>query len=103
MEKTYRVVSFDGKKENYLMWSDKFMAKASILGYSDILLGDTQTPMDNERIDETTTEGRLKTEARKSNKQAFNDILMAMQENIGFGIVRESKTSELKEGYAKLA
>ena len=85
------------------MWSDKFLAKASILGYSEILLGDTEIPMDSEMIDVSTAEGRLKDKAQKANKQAFNDLLMAMQENIGFSIVRESKTGEVKEGDAKLA
>ena len=85
------------------MWSDKFLAKASILGYSEILLGDTEIPMDSEVIDVSTAEGRLKDKAQKANKQAFNDLLMAMQENIGFSIVRESKTGKVKEGDAKLA
>ena len=57
------MVSFDGKRESYLMWSDKFLAKASILGYSEILLGDTEIPMDSEMIDVSTAEGRLKDKA----------------------------------------
>ena len=38
-EKAIRFLQFSGNNEDWLMWADKFMARASIRGYEEILVG----------------------------------------------------------------
>ena len=38
-EKSIRILQFSGKSEDWLMQADKFMARATIRGYDEILMG----------------------------------------------------------------
>ena len=42
-EKAIRILQFSGKNADWLMWADKFMARASIRGYEEILVGSVLT------------------------------------------------------------
>ena len=41
-------MTFDGKKENWSMWSEKILAKATLKGYEDILNGKIDVPKGDE-------------------------------------------------------
>ena len=43
-EKTIRVIPFSGKQEEWRMWSRKFLARAKIRGYKEVLLGLVDVP-----------------------------------------------------------
>ena len=86
-EKTIRILTFSGKKEDWMMWSDKFMAKAMMKGYNEILDGTMLVPEDK-----TTKPTSSKEEARKLNKLAFNKLILACTDKIAFGIVKNAKT-----------
>ena len=97
-EKAIRILTFSGKKEDWMMWSDKFMAKAMMKGYDEVLDGTVIVPDD--KTSRPTTEQE---EARKMNKLAYNELILACTDKIAFGIVKNAKTKDLKRGDAKLA
>ena len=43
-EKTIRVISFSGKKSEWPIWEEKFLARAARKKYKDVLLGKTEIP-----------------------------------------------------------
>ena len=45
-EKAIRILTFSGKKDDWMMWSDKFMAKAMMKGYDEVLGGTIIVPED---------------------------------------------------------
>jgi hypothetical protein len=53
-----RVLKFTGKKEEWLTWNEKSLAKARISGINNILLGKVTIPKTNEEINEKTDEGK---------------------------------------------
>ena len=97
-EKTIRILTFSGKKEDWMMWSDKFMAKAVMKGYDEVLDGTIIIPDD--KTNKPTTDQE---EARKMNKLAYNELILACTDKIAFGIVKNAKTEDLKRGDAKMA
>ena len=52
---TIRILSFTGKKDDWVMWSQKFIALAGRKGFREILTGETQVPKKNAVYDETET------------------------------------------------
>ena len=97
-EKSIRILTFSGKKEDWMMWSDKFMAKAIMKGYDEVLDGTIIVP-----DDKTTNPTPSQVEARKLNKLAYNELILACTDKIAFGIVKNAKTNDLKKGDAKIA
>lgn len=53
-EKAIRVISFDGKIENWRVWKLKFMAKSTQGGYKGVLDGTVSVPKESDTLDETT-------------------------------------------------
>ena len=58
-EVNFKHLPFDGKKENWLMWSEKFLAKAKKKGYKKIILGDKTIPADSETLDESKSADKI--------------------------------------------
>ena len=46
-EKSIRILIFSGKKKDWNMWSEKFLAKASMRGFDGILDGTTKVEKDS--------------------------------------------------------
>ena len=97
-ENALRILTFSGKKEDWMIWSDKFMAKAMMKGYNEVLDGTIIVP-EGKTINPTASQE----EAMKMNKMAHNELILACTDKITFGIVKNAKTEELKKGNAKLA
>ena len=89
-KKTIRILTFSGKKEDWMMWSDKFMAKAMMKGYDEILDGTLIVP-DDKRTKPTASQK----EARKLNKLESNELILACTDKIAFGIVKNAKADDL--------
>jgi hypothetical protein len=53
-----RILSFTAKKEEWSIWSEKFLSKARISGIKDILLGRVAIPKTNEENNDKTDEGK---------------------------------------------
>jgi hypothetical protein len=66
-----RVMNFTRKTEEWLTWSEKFLAKARRSGIKDIVLGKVTIPKTNEEINEKTDEGEGKSKLKICN---FNDL-----------------------------
>ena len=50
-DKAIRTVAFSGKKTDWIVWSEKFLAQASLKGYKDVLVGKVKPPKDSEVLD----------------------------------------------------
>ena len=77
-----------GKKEEWNMWSKKFLARAKKLGYRDILTG--------EKINDKEKRSGL-------NNNAYSDLLLAMNCEVAFDYVDEAVSEEFPEGDVALA
>ena len=87
-ERAIRVLPFSGKKEEWNMWSKKFLARAKKLGYRDILTG--------EKINDKEKRSGL-------NDNAYSDLLLAMNCEVAFDYVDEAVSEEFPEGDVALA
>jgi hypothetical protein len=102
-EKSYHVIPFDGKDDSWRMWSKKFLARAQMRGYKNILLGKVDVPPHDEVFTGTAAEKATKEALRAGNDKAYNDLLLACESDICFNLVDEAQTSDLPEGDARLA
>ena len=90
-EKSIRIISFTGKKQDWRKWSRKFLAMAVKRGYKDVLLGVLKT------------KGSMTDEEKVKNGHAYNDIMLSMNEDVSFGLVDEACSEEMPEGDSALA
>ena len=90
-EKAIRIIAFSGKRADWRQWSRKFMAVANRRGYKDYVEG-------KKKISSSSTE-----EERGKNTAAYNDMLLAMSDDVSFRLVDESTTDECPDGDASLA
>ena len=103
IEKAIRVISFTGKLEDWRMWSRKFLARARVKKYKEVLMGTQKVPSHDEDLDLTTEAGKVKQKARTNNDNAYNDLLLSCADEVSFGAVDEAVTDELPDGDACLA
>ena len=97
-EKSIRILSFDGKKESWAMWSEKFLAKATLKGYEEILEGTILVPTDN--VTELTDAQK---KSKRLNRLAYNELILSCTDKKSFAIVKAAKTTKYKSGNAKIA
>ena len=102
-EKTIRSLPFSGKQEDWRMWSRKFLARAELKGYQEILEGTKKAPSASLVIDESTATGKRLSKLRRANTMAYNDLLMACEDEVSFGAVDEALTKDLPKGDARQA
>ena len=102
-EKAIRIIPFSGKEEDWRMWSRKFLARARLKEYKDVLTGKAKPPAATATIDETTDAGKLEKKARTANEQAYNNLLLSCKDEVSFGAVDEAITTEQPDGDAALA
>ena len=95
-EKTIRVQTFSGKTQDWNMWAEKFLAKASIRGYDAILDGTTTVEADS-----TTTLTKEQEKARELNKIAYNELVLSAGDNVTAGLIKTAKFGKIKKGDAK--
>ena len=87
-EKAIRIISFSGKRADWRVWSRKFLAVAEKRGYKKILTGALE-------LSSTSS-----AEEKQLGVNAYNDLLLAMNESISFGLVDESTSAVSPEGDA---
>ena len=90
-EKSIRIIAFSGKQNDWRVWSQKFLAVAEKRGYRKVLTG------------ALTLTSTSSAEEKQLGINAYNDLLIAMTENISFGLVDESKSSVYPDGDAAKA
>ena len=70
-----KIIPFDGKRENWHMWSRKLLCKLTVYGYRDILLSEDEVKEEHlEEIEE-------------KNSMAYSDLLLSMEDEVCFSIV----------------
>ena len=105
-----KVIIFSGKKVEWPLWSEKFLARANRKGYKGILVGTDTVPDDNEDITlETDKEIRKsKLELRRLNEEAYEDLVLAVdgKTDVGrlvFSLIKGSKSENFAGGSAREA
>ena len=101
--KAIRIIQFDDKKSSFRRWSKKFLAVAKRRGYKKVLLGTETVPKSMDVLDETKAADKVLLAAREANELAYNDLILACDGDIAFGIVETAVSAELPDGDAKLA
>ena len=85
--KAIRIIPFSGKAEDWNRWSKTFLATATAKGHREVL---------------KPTDPNNKAEAAL-NVQVYNDLILSCQDDITFGIVDESISTDFPDGDARLA
>ena len=102
-EKTIRIIPFSGKEEDWRMWSRKFLARAKVQEYKEILTGTKKAPAAGTTIDESTDQGKTQKKLQIANEKAYNDLLLSCEEEVSFGAVDEAITTSFPDGDAHQA
>ena len=97
-EQTLRYLPFKGKQDEWTMWSAKFMSRARKKKYINILPGKKKVTFEDEE-NKTDKERALE----KLNEEAYDDLIMSMDNKIAFNKVSQAKMSTLSEGCAYTA
>ena len=90
-EKAIQIVTFTGKRDNWRQWSKKFLAVAERREYRIIL------ETDKEELEV------IGDDRKKKNSAAYNDLLLAMTDDVSFGLVDEASSTDYPEGDARVA
>ena len=85
--KSIRIIPFSGKSEDWNRWSKTFLATATAKGYREVL-----KPSDP-----------AKKADPELNVQVYNDLILSCQEDVTFGIIDESVSTDFPNGDARLA
>ena len=97
-ELSLRYLLFKGKKDEWEMWSAKFLSKARKKKYIKILTGEISIVFKDE--DNKTTEEAAK---EKLNNEAYDDLITLMEDKVAFNKVNQAKTKTLKNGCVRTA
>ena len=97
---------FNGKKQEWEPWEEKFMARVKRRGYKHILLGKEMIPKSTETLDETKDSEKI--QIRELNETAYGDLVTAMETTkpgglVAFGVVKRSKSLDYEDGNAAVA
>ena len=105
---TERALLFTGKKSTWPFWEEKFLAKAGQCGYKQALTGTDNIPKSTATPDKSMGEGKAAIQLQKWNRQAYEDLILCMDETspaeqVAFLLVRSTKTTDYADGNAKEA
>ena len=86
---TIKVIHFSGKKTDWAVWSEKFLARAKRRGYRDILLGKERIPTDDEEPADTASAASKEkyNKPRDLNELAYEDLILCIEGNTQVGRV----------------
>lgn len=103
-------VPFNGKRENYLMWAEKFKSWCVIKGVSEVILQDVPIPTDAEFPDDEVDASSKdpdgdakKISRRKKNRLAYSMLAMSISDPVTFSVLSNSKPVGYVEGHARTA
>ena len=105
-----KVIHFSGKKVDWSVWSEKFLARAKMRGYRDILLGKEKIPTDKDEPEDTASDAVKEKykKVRDANELAYLDLILCIEGNtqigrVAFGCVKGSKTEDVSMGDSRVA
>ena len=104
-EKSIRIISFSGKKEDWSVWEEKFLARARRKGYKKILKGKEKAPKDSIVIDNSNAAGKELERMQEANENAYEDLILSINTKnksgeVAFAIIKGCKTTEFADGDA---
>ena len=107
-EESIRVITFNGKKQNWSSWKEKFLARAKKKGYKDVLLGKIEVLKDSVIIANDDTRKASKEKAREHNESAYADLVLSIdcEKSTGrsvFDLIKGSKSKDYPDGHAATA
>ena len=85
--RTIRVLPFSGKEEDLNRWSKTFLSTATSRGYREVLKPTNEKVLAN----------------ADKNINAYSDLILACQDDVTFGIIEESASTDFPDGDARLA
>ena len=98
--KAIRIIQFSGEQGDWRMWSRKFLARAKIKGYKNVMIGKQVLPVEGSESD-GLTEAERKIVAL--NEAAYNDLLLSCKDEVSFGAVDEAITDKYPDGDSQVA
>ncbi len=107
-ETSIRVITFSGKKKDWIAWEEKFLAKSKRRGYKDVLLGKTTIPKSTESLDPNNPAEMKLIEIQELNESGYTDLILSMDTEtssgkVAFNIVRNSKSKDYEDGNIEVA
>ena len=107
-ETSIRVITFSGKKKDWIAWEEKFLAKSKRRGYKDILLGKVPIPLSGAYLDPTDATEKVLYEIREKNESGYTDLILSMDTEtssgkVAFNTVRNSKSKDYEDGNIAIA
>ncbi len=96
-ERSIKIIPFNGEDREWREWSAKFLTRAKLHEYKDVLLGDLKVPPEEkESLDEKEAK------ARECNLCAYSNLILSCK-GVPFSIVDGAKTKALPNGDARVA
>jgi hypothetical protein len=106
-----KVIPFNGKRNEWAPWEEKYLARAKHKGIKPVLLGQQDIPKASDVLKEATITERNdqdKIDIREANEIAYSDLVLSIETStsagrVAFNIVKRSKTSDYPDGNAAIA
>jgi hypothetical protein len=103
-----RVITFSGKKKDWIAWEEKFFAKSKRRGYKDVLLGKITIPKSTENLDPADPDEEKLIAIQELNESGYTDLILSMDTEkssgkVAFNIVRNSKSKDYEDGNIEVA
>jgi hypothetical protein len=104
-----RVITFSGKKVDWVAWEEKFLANFTRYGCHDVLLGTwgggMEIPRSNETLNKTDEDYPSQMKLQELNLKAYTALALSMDMStiagkVAFNLVRLTKTSDYSYGNA---
>ena len=100
-EQRLTVVSFSGKQGDWTTWEEKFLARANMKGYKEVLLMEPSA-IPNKLSDSTTV---LNKSLNHKNNAAYSDLILSMNTEspagkVAFTLIRSTKSDDYPNGNA---
>ena len=86
-EKAIRILQFNHKKKDCLMWADKFLAKTTMAGYDEVLEGKLLATGELEEDGTIMKLSKSEKKANDLNKKAYNELILSSSDKISFEII----------------
>ena len=107
-ESSIRIIGFSGKKQDWVPWEEKFVAKAKRRGYKSVLLGKESIPKSSDDFTSDDSDKVNGPKIKEKNEEGYTDLILSMDTTksagkIAFNIVRNSKTPDYEDGNIAVA
>ena len=103
MEETekFKLNKFTGKKSDYALWKDRFLAHCAMKDFDDVVIKDKLVPKDTDVLDPKIDIDKVK--YRKDNKLAYGYLVNLVSDPSSINAVIGAKTADLPMGCVRTA